>query len=274
VEDHRPVAFDADQIDGPGELTAALLAAALLAAASSASSAPRSSPRRRSGPGEAAAGPASCPRCVARGLAAPRPAIASELPGTRELRSKVERPVEDQTPIGHFHPPNPTIMEVTMPNLSLSPSEWKLLQALIAEQAHHATGYPSGEPVLVRLGMPISEGRDHMDMLERIEMIKLYVRNPVPHFDVLWRGREEAAKRGESIPSPVADAETLIAFLRDMEDGTKQVNDRDIVQRFGWGQARALDAARVLVDRGQVKLHTPLGGSFFLFLTSLGRRRP
>ena len=30
-----------------------------------------------------------------------------------------------------------------------------------------------------------------MDMLERVEMIKLHVRNPVPHFDVVWRGREE-----------------------------------------------------------------------------------
>jgi hypothetical protein len=121
--------------------------------------------------------------------------------------------------------------------------------------------------------MPIPEGRDHMEMLERLEMIKLYGRNPVPHFDVLWLGRKEAAKRGEPIPSPVADAETLLAFLRDLEDGTKQVNDRDIVQRFGWGQARALDAARVLADRDQVKLHTPVGGSFFLFLTPLGRRR-
>lgn len=158
-----------------------------------------------------------------------------------------------------------------MSNPSLSSSEWKLLQGLIAEQADR-TGYPSAEPVLARLGMPIPEGCDHMDMLERLEMIRLYLRDP-PHFDVLWRGREEAAKRGESIPSPVFDAETLLAFLRDLEDRTKQVNDRDIVQRFGWGQARALDAARVLDDRGQANLHTPLGGSFFLFLTPLGRRR-
>jgi hypothetical protein len=99
---------------------------------------------------------------------------------------------------------------------------------------------------------------------------------PVPHFEVLWRGREEAAQRGESIPSPIADAGKLLAFLRDPGDdrptGSQQVNDRDIFQRFGWGRAQALDAARVLADRDQVKLHMRLGGSFFLFLTPLGRR--
>ncbi len=160
---------------------------------------------------------------------------------------------------------------------SLSPAEWTLLRALILE-ARAPTGYPSAEPIVARLGMSSRDARDHLDMLERFEMVRLLGRGePVPHFEVLWRGREEAAQRGESIPSPIADADKLLAFLRDPGDdlppGSQQVNDRDIVRRFGWGRAQALDAARVLADRDQVTLHTPIGGSFSLFLTSLGRRR-
>jgi hypothetical protein len=158
---------------------------------------------------------------------------------------------------------------------SLSPAEWSLLRALILE--HPApTGYPPAAPVAEHLGISPYEARGHLEMLERFRMIRLVTRTAGMHFEVLWRGREEASKRGESIPSPCDDARDLIAFLRDPVDGARagahQVNDSDIVRRFGWNEARALDAARVLSDHGHVKLHTPIGGSFFVFLTASGRR--
>jgi len=160
-------------------------------------------------------------------------------------------------------------------NKTLNPAEWTLLRALILDEVNH-TGIPPAEPVVDRLGMTPKEGGENLDGLELLGMVSLRrVSGTLPYVQVKWPGREEAHQRGESIPSPRDDARDLLAFLRnpggDVRPGSDQVNDSDIIRRFGWHQARALDAARVLADHDQVKLHTP-SGSFFLFLTASGRR--
>lgn len=163
-----------------------------------------------------------------------------------------------------------------MSKRSLSPAEWSLLRALILE-ARDPTGYPPAEPIAAGLGMSNDEARDHLDMLEHFEMVRLLkCGEPVPHFEVLWRGREEAAQRGESVPSPVADAGKLLAFLRNPGDGlpagSQQADDEAIVRRFGWSHRQALDAARVLAHRDHVKLQTTMSESFVVLLTARGRR--
>jgi len=160
-----------------------------------------------------------------------------------------------------------------MSSSSLRPSTWKLLEALIVEQARHATGYPSAAPVFAQLGMSIDEGRDHLDELAELDMAQIHARS-VPHFDVLWRGREEAAKRGLGIASPVADANKLLELARSLENGTKQVHGRDLVHHFGWEGRRGLDAAQVLESREEANLRRFIGGSFTIILTARGRRRP
>jgi DNA-binding MarR family transcriptional regulator len=161
---------------------------------------------------------------------------------------------------------------------SLTESEWTFLRALIRDDADHPerTGIPSAAPIVERLGMTTSQARDVLDVLEDRGMVSLRrAQGVMPHVQVTWRGRQEAAQRGESIPSPIDDAGELLAFLLDPGDsvaaGSAFVQESHITRRFGWRSDRAKDAARVLADAGKIQLHTPSGG-FFVRLTALGRR--
>jgi hypothetical protein len=158
---------------------------------------------------------------------------------------------------------------------TLSQPESILLSDLIRDEVNHA-GIPSAALAFGRLGMTPDEGREHVEGLEELALVRLRrVIGAPPYVEVTWRGREAAHQHGVEIPSPVADSHELIAFLRAPGDalpaGSQQFNDSLIMRRFDWPRSRALDAARVLADTGKVKLHTP-SGTFFLFLTPLGRR--
>lgn len=161
---------------------------------------------------------------------------------------------------------------------SLTESEWTLLRALVRDDADHPerTGIPSAAPIVERLGMMTSQARDSLDVLEDLGMVSLTrTQGGMPYVQVTWRGRQEAAQRDGSIPSPIDDAGQLLAFLLDPGDivpaDSAFVQESHITRRFGWRSARAKDAARVLEDAGKIQLHTRVG-VFFVCLTALGRR--
>lgn len=160
---------------------------------------------------------------------------------------------------------------------SLTESEWTLLRSLVRDDADHPerTGIPSAAPIVEHLGMTASQARDALDVLEDRGIVSLHRAGMMPYVQVTWRGRQEAAQRGESIPCPIDDADQLLAFLLAPGDSVPAdsafVQESHITQRFGWRSARAKDAACVLEDAGKIQLHTPLG-RFFVRLTALGRR--
>lgn len=160
---------------------------------------------------------------------------------------------------------------------SLSPPERVLMALIGIADATGETGYARfNEKTLTgAIDVPSADLSDLLTIMAERDWVRvqraLGVTLPVS-LEITHIGREQAHNLGAEIPSPAADAETLVDAIK-VSGRTRETLSLDRLQELtGWTAARIIDAARSLESTGRAggKLLNNRA-SFRLMLTPAGR---
>lgn len=135
------------------------------------------------------------------------------------------------------------------------------------------TGDLGIDDLIRRTNLPEHDVRDEVEILAGDGLVK--VSRMGRHVALTLPGRQAAHVAGAAIPSPLVDAEHLLAHLAQIGDGDErgrhQVRSQQLETDLGWSTYRLRDAADLLDANGLAKVHGFIG-HFIVELTAHGRR--